>query len=112
MLVILRSEARKDLVLLVVLSSAKNLGLLVILSVSEESGFDVILSASEGPGFDCHSERSEESGLAFERSLPQILHASGIQNDTLNLSQILRQQAGLQNDKPETGPQDDCLQKR
>jgi hypothetical protein len=29
-----------------------------------------------------------------------------------HLAQILRPQAGLQNDKPETGPQDDCLQKR
>jgi|ADurb_Cas_01_Slu_FD_contig_41_365982_length_379_multi_2_in_0_out_0_1 hypothetical protein len=38
MLVILRSEVRKDLVLLVVLSA------------SEESGFDVILSVSEGSG--------------------------------------------------------------
>jgi hypothetical protein len=27
----------------------------------------------EGPGFACHSERSEESGPAFERPLPQIL---------------------------------------
>jgi len=36
----------------------------------------------EGPGFDCHSERSEESGFVFERLLPQILQAFGLQNDT------------------------------
>ena len=46
------------------------------------TGFICRPERQEGPGFDCHSERSEESGLAFERPSPQILHAFGIQNDT------------------------------
>jgi len=64
MLVILRSEVRKDLVLLVVLSA------------SEESGFDVILSVSEG----------SRTCFSSIKNPPQILHAFGIQNDTPCLS--------------------------